>query len=63
VHLYREADLHRRALALANRFSLPAAHDAHYLAVADHLGGELWTADQALARTVQPELAWVHLVS
>jgi predicted nucleic acid-binding protein len=62
LHLYREPELHRRALALAERFRFPAAYDAHYLAVAEHLDGELWTADRALARSVQPDLGWVHLV-
>jgi predicted nucleic acid-binding protein len=62
LHLHSELDLHRRALALAGRFALPAAYDAHYLALAEWLGGELWTADRALARTVQAELSWVHMV-
>ena len=62
IHLHGETDLHWRALELAERFSLPAAYDAHYLALAERLGGEFWTADAALARRVQPALAWVHLV-
>lgn len=48
VRLYGDEELHRRALALAERFSLPAAYDAHYLALADWLGGEFWTADPRL---------------
>jgi predicted nucleic acid-binding protein len=63
LNLYHEADLHRRALALAQRFALPAAYDAHYLAVAEHLDGELWTADRKLAQAVGSELAWVHAVT
>jgi predicted nucleic acid-binding protein len=63
LHLYRESELRRRALALAERFRFPATYDAHYLAVAEHLDGELWTADHALAQSVQSELGWVHLVS
>lgn len=62
LHLYGEADLHHRALALADRFALPAAYDAHYLALAEWLGGEFWTADRALARAVQSELPWIHVV-
>jgi predicted nucleic acid-binding protein len=61
LHVQWEADLHRRALALARRFALPAAYDAHYLAVAEYLGGELWTADRKLADAVQSELPWVNL--
>jgi len=38
LHLYGEAALHQRALDLAERFSLPAAYDAHYLALAEQRG-------------------------
>jgi len=62
LQLHSETDLHEHALALAERFSLPAAYDAHYLALAEWLGGEFWTADARLARAVQPALPWVHLV-
>jgi predicted nucleic acid-binding protein len=62
LHLVGEAELHGRALDLAERFSLPAAYDAHYLAVAESLGGELWTADARLAHVVQSALPWVRLV-
>jgi len=61
LHLYGEPELHRRALELAEKLSLPAAYDAHYLAVAEWLGGEFWTADKRLARTVHASLPWVHL--
>jgi predicted nucleic acid-binding protein len=63
LHLHHEATLHRRALALTQRFALPAAYDAHYLAVAEYLNGEFWTADRALAHAVQSELEWVCLVT
>jgi len=59
ITLYGDAELHRRALALAKRFALPAAYDAHYLALAERLGAEFWTADNRLLRAVQ-ELSWVH---
>jgi predicted nucleic acid-binding protein len=62
VRLYGDEQLHRRALALAERFSLPAAYDVHYLALADWLGGEFWTADRKLARAVGGELPWVRVV-
>jgi predicted nucleic acid-binding protein len=62
LELHGEADLHWRALELAEWLSLPAAYDAHYLALAELLEGEFWTADGRLARTVQPSLPWVHLV-
>ena len=62
LELHGDPDLHWRALDLAEQFSLPAAYDAHYLALAELLEGEFWTADGRLARTVQPSLPWVHLV-
>jgi predicted nucleic acid-binding protein len=62
VQLYGGRALHQRAWALAERFSLPATYDAHYLALAERLGGEFWTADQKLVKLVQDELPWVHAV-
>ena len=57
-----EMALHQRALILARRFALPAAYDAHYLALAEYLDVEFWTADQRLANSVRPALSWVHLL-
>jgi len=62
VQLYGEETLHSQALDLAERFSLPAVYDAHYLAVAQHLGAEFWSSDRKLIHTVQSALPWVHLV-
>ena len=62
LQLVGEVELHGRALDLAERFSLPTAYDAHYLTVAEWLGGELWTADARLAHAVQSALPWVRLV-
>lgn len=62
LHLYDDPSLHQRALDLAERFSLPAAYDAHYLALGEWLGGEFWTADRRLVQAVQAESPWVHLV-
>ena len=52
VRLETGAGLHQRALALASDLALPAAYDAHYLALARSLDAELWTADARLARQV-----------
>lgn len=62
VTLYSDADMHRRALKLAGQFSLPAAYDAHYLALAEALRAEFWTADRRLVRAVQDNLPWVHMI-
>lgn len=60
---YGDADLHRQALKIAQRENLPAAYDAHYLALAERLGVEFWTGDRRLFNTVRSRLTWVHLVS
>jgi predicted nucleic acid-binding protein len=62
LRLHGEPELHTRALDLAERLSLPAAYGAHYLALADWLGAEFWTADRRLARAVQDTLPWVRAV-
>ena len=61
--LYGDADLHRAAVRLAQHLDLPATYDAHYLVVAERLGGELWTADRRLFQTVHDELPWVRLLA
>jgi predicted nucleic acid-binding protein len=60
VELVSDAGLHRRALQLARTFSLPAVYDAHYLALAERLGAEFWTADARLAQALRDRLPWVH---
>jgi len=62
VVLHDDPELHRHALRLAQRFSLPATYDAHYLALADRLGAELWTADRRLVAKVEGELRFVRLL-
>ncbi len=51
--------LHQRAWELARQFNRPQAYDSHYLALADILGLELWTADERLYHTVKDTLPWV----
>ena len=45
-------DLHERALRLASHLRQGAVYDAHYLALADILGCEYWTADERFYRAV-----------
>ncbi len=61
ITLYADQNLHAAALDFAARFDLPAAYDAHYLALADRLDVEFWTADRRLAHTVRQHLPWVRL--
>ncbi len=62
ITLYSDAELHRRASTLARQLMLSATYDAHYLALAERLEAEFWTADQRLVRAVQANLSWVNLV-
>jgi predicted nucleic acid-binding protein len=57
-----DAELHRRALEIAGEYGLPAVHDAHYLALAERLDAELWTADRKLSQAVAATLPWIRLV-
>ncbi len=57
-----DAELHRQALKIAQRYNLPATYDAHYLALAERLGIEFWTADRRLFNAVRSSLSWVNLV-
>ena len=48
------------AMEFAHRFNLPAAYDAHYLALAERENCEYWTADTRLWNAVRRELKWVR---
>jgi predicted nucleic acid-binding protein len=60
VQLLSPEHLHERALTLALRFGQPQAYDAHYLALAETLRCEFWTADARLYRRVGDALPWVR---
>ena len=62
VRLYQSEELHRTALDLADRFSLKATYDAHYLALAKQMNTDLWTVDRRLVKAVQDVLPWVHFL-
>jgi predicted nucleic acid-binding protein len=51
----------RTAIDWATRLRQKAAYDGFYLAAAEQLGAELWTADQALVSNArQVGVNWVH---
>lgn len=60
VDEFGQATLGQRAIELAHQFGLPAAYDAHYLALAEREGCDYWTADQRLWNTVKATLPWVR---
>ena len=50
LELHQTSGLHVRALQIASQLRQGAAYDAHYLALAESFGCELWTADQRFYR-------------
>ena len=60
IHLYETSRLHHRALELASQLNQGAAYDSHYIALAETLACDLWTADQRLQRTASPLAPTVH---
>ncbi len=53
-------DLSTHAIELAHHFNLPAAYDAHYLALAHRESCEYWTADTRLWNVAKREINWIH---
>jgi predicted nucleic acid-binding protein len=62
VLLVMDSTLHARSLELAHQFARPATYDAHYLALAEREGCELWTGDERLYNAVRNQLGWVRWV-
>jgi predicted nucleic acid-binding protein len=62
LRLIGDSALHVAAVLLARRLQLAATYDAHYLALAERLGAEFWTADRRLVDRVGARLPFVHLV-
>ena len=60
--LIGDTSLHQRAIVLAATYRLPAVYDAHYVALSERLGIELWTTDARLVNALQPfGVEWVKL--
>ena len=62
LELHQPPDLHVRALQLASQLKQGAAYDAHYLALAESFGCELWTADERFYRAASPSIDNVHWI-
>jgi predicted nucleic acid-binding protein len=59
INTVSEEFLHHKALLFARKCSLKAAYDAHYLALAESLEANFWTADRRLMNAVAEKLSWV----
>ena len=59
-----DLNLHRAALRWASRLGQVVAYEAQYLALAEQLGAELWTADRRLAAQARElGVAWVRCIT
>jgi predicted nucleic acid-binding protein len=55
--------LHEQALHWAHRLGHTKTYDAHYMALAEQEGAELWTADKRLVNGArQAGVSWVHWI-
>jgi predicted nucleic acid-binding protein len=59
IKLLHPGFIEERAWELAHQFNRPTAYDACYLALAENIGCELWTADGRLYKAVHDALPWV----
>ena len=52
-------EIHARAWNLAKKLNQPKVYDSYYLALAELLDCEFWTADERLFNSVRQQLPWV----
>ena len=63
VEMYHSQPLYPRALELASTLGQGAVYDCVFLALAESLNCELWTADTRFQRAARGQYANVHLLS
>ncbi len=63
IVLLAPATLYDRSLVLVDQHNLPAAYDAHYVALAELLRATLWTADQRLLRALSSRMPFVRWIA
>jgi predicted nucleic acid-binding protein len=58
-----DSDLHRSALQWAEDVNQPVAYDSQYLALAEALEADFWTADKRLVDSLKTKkLTWLHWI-
>ena len=62
IELHDAPNIHSRAVRIAGRLRQGAVYDTHYLALADILGCEYWTADERFYRAAAPISQRVHWI-
>lgn len=62
IELLEPLRLHSRAIELAGRLEQGGTYDSHYLALAETLGCDLWTADERFRRAAGDSIARVRSV-
>lgn len=62
IEIWESPRLHIRALQLAQKLQRTSVYDAHYLALAEIMDCEFWTADERFFNSVreqQPRVKWL----
>ncbi len=62
IALVQSAHINLRAMRIASALAQNAVYDAHYLALAESLDCDLWTADQRFHRAVANGFPRVHWI-
>jgi predicted nucleic acid-binding protein len=62
IHLEAPPDLYPRALHFARASGQRATYGCVYVALAEILGVELWSADERLVRSTSPVAPWVRWI-
>ncbi|MCY4625929.1 MAG: type II toxin-antitoxin system VapC family toxin [Chloroflexi bacterium] len=60
LELHAPPGIHQRGMALARQLRQPAVYDCIYLALAEALDGELWTADERFYRAASLQFSNVR---
>ena len=63
IEFYDPSPFHADALQLATRLNQRAIYDSHYLALAQALDCEFWTADERFYRSANTHVGNVRLIS